>query len=124
MKGLSDQKGMKIISWNIRSLVKHFEEVSLILNNCDIEIINFNESWMGKDNPNSMYRLDNYKIYRNDRAGKKRGGGLCTYVRSDIKCDAQLYESLNTSSEHLECLILDIKIPQTIYPDIPSFKKL
>lgn len=104
---------MKILSWNIRSLAKHFDEVSIILRDSDIDIINFNESWLGKDNPNSLYRLENYKIYRNDRANRKKGGGLCTYVHCSLKCNAQTYQALNMSNEHLECLILDIELPQT-----------
>lgn len=66
------QKGMKILSWNIRSLVKNFDEISALFDNTEIDIINFNETWLGKDNINSHVRLQGYKIYRLDRYGKKR----------------------------------------------------
>lgn len=104
---------MKIISWNVRSLVKNFVELSLILNDSNIDIININESWLGSDNSNSQFRLSGFKIYRNDREGRKKGGGLCTYVKANLKCDAQVYSNLNLSNQHLEALVLDIKLPQT-----------
>lgn len=104
---------MKIISWNIRSLVKHFDEISLLFNNSNIDIVNFNETWLGMDNLNCNFRLHNYKIYRLDRAGKRRGGGLCTYVKGNLHCNAATYQSLNVSCMHLEAMLLEITLPQT-----------
>lgn len=110
---VTDQKGLKIISWNIRSLVRHFDEVSVLLDGIGIDIINFNETWMGRNNPNYAFRLEDYKIYRNDRTDKKKGGGLCTYIRGSIRCDAAKYQNLNVSNPHLESLTLEIIQPQT-----------
>lgn len=81
--------------------------------NTEIDIINFNETWLGKEVLNNQIRLPGYKIYRYDRQGRRKGGGFCTYVRGGLKCDAQLYEQLNVSNEHIEVLVLDIDLPQT-----------
>lgn len=113
LQKLTSQKGMKFLSWNIRSLPKHVDELYLLLDTCNIDIISFSESWLGKDNHNNQFRLPNYKMYRNDRTGKKKGGGLCTYVKGSLSCNALRYHKLNLSNLHLETLVLDIKLQQT-----------
>jgi len=54
------------------------------------------ESWFSKAHDADVVSIENYSIFRRNRC-KRKGGGICAYVRNDI--DFHLCESLN-----LECL--------------------
>lgn len=110
---VTTQKGMKFLSWNIRSLPKHYDELCMLFTTNEIDVINICESWLGPDNPNNQYRLPNYKIYRNDRSGRKKGGGLCTYVRGGLSCNALTSQEFNVSNENIETVVLELNLPQT-----------
>lgn len=74
----------------------------------EIDALCLNESWLCGETPNSQIRFDNYKVYRLDRAMRKRGGGLCAYVHYRYKVDALKYEMLNISNCHIEAMTLEL----------------
>ena len=47
------------------------------------EVITVCETWLNTAVTNSEVRIDGYKLYRQDRL-RKRGGGVCAYIRKDI----------------------------------------
>lgn len=113
MTDVTNDKGFKLVSLNIRSLDKHYEEIECNFGAGEISVICLCETWLCAKQHNDLYRLPGYKIYRNDRKARKRGGGLVTYIKGEIKCDSQSYEHLNISNQHLETLIVKINLPQT-----------
>lgn len=70
-----DLKGLLMININIRSLRSKFEQIELLLNEEEVKVLNLSESWLNADIPNNLVRIDHYKIYRQDRKLKRRGGG-------------------------------------------------
>lgn len=74
-----------------------------------IKVLNLSESWLNPEIPNNTVRLDQYKIYRQERNANKRGGGLCTYVHKTLKVDALKYNELNVSNENIEAMVLEFQ---------------
>lgn len=74
-----------------------------------IKALNLSESWLNAEIPNSMMRIEHYKIYRQDRKLKKRRGGLCTYVHESLQVDALKYNNLNFNDESIEVMVLEIQ---------------
>ena len=70
---------------NIRSLrsPSHLTELRdwAAANKTDVNTIS--ETWLNTPVTNSEVSIDGYKLYRQDRL-RKRGGGVCAYIRKDI----------------------------------------
>lgn len=97
------------MSLNIRSLLPKIAQVEAILQDESLDILNLNESWLSSSIGNNLLRIPNYKVYRLDRAMNKKGGGICVYVSKNLTVNAQTYEDLNISNEHLELFVLNIQ---------------
>ena len=48
------------------------------------------ETWFTSKHEDSCLSVPNYTLYRRDRF-KRKGGGVCAYIRSDIKCEVLDY---------------------------------
>ena len=77
---------LKIARLNIRSLRNrsHFLQARefAICNN--INVFTVSETWLNTTVKNSEIEIEGYKLIRLDRLHKK-GGGVCAYIRSNIK---------------------------------------
>lgn len=105
---LAAEKGFKLISLNIRSLLNKLAQVELLLEGNGIDALCLNESWLCKETPNSQIRFEDYKVYRHDRQIRKRGGGLCAYIHRRYRVDALKHEMLNISDAHIEVMTLEL----------------
>lgn len=83
---VSRLKGLKMFSWNIRSLFPKIDSVREFIRIISCDIICFNETWLKPDVPDGSIQIDGFTVVRNDRVGK-RGGGNCIYVRNNIRFD-------------------------------------
>jgi len=85
---------IKIFFLNPTSLAKpgavQLLQTELVQGNIGIALIA--ESWFSKAHDDNVVSIENYSIFRRDRC-KRKGGGLCAYVRNDI--GFHLCESLN-----------------------------
>lgn len=83
-------KGLKIIHLNVRSLLKHLEEIEHDLLDGCLDVIILSETWLHGNVSNSLFLNEKYKLIRLDRKVRKpngsykTGGGLCVFVRNDI----------------------------------------
>ena len=80
------ESGLKILHLNIRSLrnISHLSQL-IELNNCEqFDIITISESWLNTAITSTEIKLDGYRLFCLDRL-HKRGGGVCAYVRSELK---------------------------------------
>ena len=72
---------LKIVHLNIRSLRTPELRDWAAANKTDV--ITISETRLNTPVINSEVSIDGYKLYRQDRL-RKRGGGVCTYIRKDI----------------------------------------
>lgn len=76
----------KFIHLNIRSLRNsaHLIQLKKLAYETKIEVITVSETWLNTTVTNLEVNIEGYKLYRQDRL-HKRGGGVCAYIRNDIK---------------------------------------
>ena len=105
---LGKRKGFKLAHLNVRSLVKKFDQVRLLLLDSAIDVFTISETWLKQNLADGLFGLDGYKMYRQDRSvGRdktkiKRGGGLITYVKNIHASDCENLSDLGVSNEHIE----------------------
>lgn len=104
--------GLKIVYLNVRSLLRHHEEVAASLLNGKVNVLVLGETWLHANVASSLIQVNGYFLLRYDRrtltnAGNpKSGGGLCIYVRNELKVDLRL--DLMFSSEDLELMVCTV----------------
>ena len=49
-----------------------------------MDVITISETWLNSTVTNAEVSIDGYKLFRQDRS-RKRGGGVCAFIREDIK---------------------------------------
>lgn len=105
---LASSRGFKIISWNIRSLYSKINEFTALIDKIHCEVINVCETWLNSSIKNEWLALSGYELFRLDRKQKRRGGGICIYVKDNYRCDALKYQHLNISVKEIELLVIEI----------------
>ena len=60
-----------------------------------MDIVCITETWLTKNISNSVVDISDYTLVRKDRSADKRGGGVCTYIKSSI--DFTTIDELNDS---------------------------
>ena len=76
-------RGIHAIHINIRSLCPKLDQLKAWLSYNNPNIITLSETWLGNEDSDSSVKLDNFTLYRSDRGS--RGGGVATYVSSNLK---------------------------------------
>jgi exonuclease III len=79
---------LKIVRVNIRSLrnTEHLIQVREFAKYENIDVLTISETWLNSTVTNKEINIDGYKLHRLDRLHKK-GGGVCLYIRNDIKAN-------------------------------------
>ena len=95
-------KGIKCCYINIKSLIKKFGELSLLVRSNNIDILCVTETWLNESVSDHEISLANYVLYRKDWP-HNRGRDICCYVKSS--CNA-----IPSFDKH-ECLWLEILPP-------------
>ena len=67
---------------NVTSLVKHIEQVRILLLDKPCHILSINESRLSENIDDGFVKIDGYDIYRVDRS--REGGGAAFYVKTSI----------------------------------------
>ena len=77
---------LKLANLNIRSLrnTAHFLQLKELVRTNRIDVFTISETWLNTTVTNKKLEIDGYKLHRLDRLYKK-GGGVCAYVRKNIK---------------------------------------
>ena len=108
-------KGLKIIHLNVRSILKHGNEVEVSFS--DYDIICLSETWLHSTVENSLIDLPGFIIYRQDRKSdthqvKKRGGGILVYVKHKWSSYITEFPKMNIVSGDIEALWLSLDPPR------------
>ncbi|CAB3979620.1 ATP-dependent DNA helicase PIF1 [Paramuricea clavata] len=84
-----DHSDLKVCYLNTRSLHKHIEDVRKDINYSSTDILIFTETRFSSLNPNEMYNIDGYSLFRNDisqYSGPGRPyGGTAVYSRIPLQ---------------------------------------
>ena len=96
----------KILSLNIRSLSKHYEELSNLISSLSFTFscIILTETFQNEDKK-SLYSLtgyDSFEIYR----GKKKGGGVSVFIKEEFKAK-QFYSIVSSDIEAIGVTLID-----------------
>ena len=105
-------KGLSCYFWNIRSLLPKIDSVREYVYSTRPSILCLSETWLKQEIPSTLINLDDYILIRedrktiNDEGYIKRGGGLCTYVKSSIKVEQLDLDPGIPASGDIEVIVL------------------
>nr|XP_058960856.1 uncharacterized protein LOC131787797 [Pocillopora verrucosa] len=90
--------GLEILHLNIRSLKNraHLLELRQLASERKSDIITISETWLNTTVTSEEIQIEGYKLHRLDRL-HKGGGGVCAYVRKDLK--SSVLKELSSISE-------------------------
>ena len=109
------KKGFGILHLNVRSLLKHKEEVCAELLGYDI--LALTETWLTLKVMDRLINIDEYTLLRQDRstltsAGRvKKGGGICIYVKSELIPHVSVLSDVCQNDKDSEELWISISKP-------------
>ena len=95
-------KNQCFLSFNARSLFNKMGELTTLLNSFSSPplFISVCETWCVPNEPDNLYALQNYQLFRRDRIGKA-GGGLLIYVHLACTTSIRRLHELETPNEDL-----------------------
>ena len=114
------QKGLSILSLNVRGLYSNLNELQVRFK--DFDVLCFSETWLNSSYTNQMITIDGFDIFRLDReagnirtkTGKaKRGGGLVIYVKKELSKYTSIITEASSIQHELEQLWVRIDKPNT-----------
>ena len=89
---ISKLKGLNIASLNINSIMRHIDEIRVLLSDCSFAILAINVTKLYHTILDCEIHVNNYSIVCYDR--KRYGGGVAIYVKISI-----LYNTLSNFPE-------------------------
>lgn len=83
-------KGIRFGTWNVNRLTtSKMEQIKLFLlgndNRPQVDILSINETFLKPNLPDCLFSVPGFTIYRRDRKGTRKGGGILVYVNDEIK---------------------------------------
>lgn len=94
----SVQSTLKILSLNSRSLYNKMDELQQLVETHQPAAICIQESWCVPAEPDSLYNLDKYQIFRRDRQDRV-GGGVVIFTRCDAFSSVERVHTLENDFE-------------------------
>ena len=82
LHAIANSEGLKIASLNVNSLLKHIDELRVLLEKYTFDILAINESKIDNRIPDNEIHVIGYDLIRNDR--NRYWGGVVLYVRDNI----------------------------------------
>ena len=85
LKDKITSKDLTIMSFNVRSMFQNFNnfKTEILQSGAKLDIFGLCESHLTSTNQ-KLYMVDHYNFYSTNIASNK--GGVCLYVRNDLKC--------------------------------------
>ena len=103
----SRARGFKIAHLNVRSLIKHIDELRLHFEKQQFDVISLNETMLDITISNQEIKIKGYNIVRKDR--NRHGGGVAMYIRSTINYSVRD----DLSDENIETITVEITKPKS-----------
>ncbi len=79
---LNNIKGLRVASLNVNSMVKHIDELRILLESKPTDILLINKSKIDDTVPDNEIYINGYNIIRNDR--NRNGGGVIMYLGQSL----------------------------------------
>ena len=105
LHAIAKSKWLKIASLNVNSLLKHIDEIRVLLEKYTFDILAINESKIDNSIPDNEIHVIGYDLIRNDR--NRYGGGVVLYVRHNIPFSVRNDLIYN----HLEMVCIEVSRP-------------
>ena len=106
INSLNEEKGFKLIHWNVCSVVKKIDQIRVLAVNSPIDVITMSESWLKQHLHTELVSIKGFEIFRQDRGAisksRKRRGGLLTYVNKKHAAHCEPLLELGASNENIE----------------------
>ena len=101
---------LKLASLNVTSIIKHIDELRVLLVDHAIDVLAINETRLDSTINDNEVHISGYEIVRRDRSVNGRfGGGVCFYVR----CNINFLPRFDMSIDQLENLCIEIRKPRS-----------
>ena len=82
---MSKIKIASLNAYNLISIKKHkVKHLEALLREEKINILCLQETWLRDDILEAEVHIDEFRTYRQDRGGRRKGGGVVTYVSTDL----------------------------------------
>ncbi len=91
---------------NIRNIRSKSEQIQHLLLDSNLDFLCLSETWLNQNAPLAALNIPGYNIYRKDREGSKKGGGVMVYIKSTLQCLKMQWSNCNL----LECLGLNVSL--------------
>ena len=105
----TNQRGLKFLHQNIRSLRGKLAELNILVSQCpNLHILAFTETWLNNNIVDGEVSLPGYSIHRSDRADGL-GGGIAVYVKDTLSVIRRSDLEIDFSGE---CMWLEILLPK------------
>ena len=101
------RNGINIGQWSVNNLTDvKFEQIKMLLNSGkqQIDVLFLLETFLKSKTPDSLLEIAGYTLYRKDRCGVKKGGGIFVYIINNLKVE-RLYD---LEENELEAICLQI----------------
>lgn len=95
---------MKIAQLNVRSLIPHLDELKQLVFSNNFDIICLTETWLNNNITSDAVQIPGYLMFREDRQGDQRGGGVAVYVSTRLRVKITKIE-INKENA-FECIFL------------------
>ena len=104
-----NQRGLKFLHQNIRSLRGKMDELNILVSHCpNLHILAFTETWLDNSISDGEVSLPGYSIFRSDQTNG-RGGGIAVYVKETLFVIRRADLEKNFVGE---CMWLELLLPK------------
>ena len=100
-------RGLKIVTFNIVSLLKHIDELQIAVAHNKIDILAINGTRLDSTISDKSIALSGYKVFRKDR--NRFGGGVALYVLNSMNTNLRP----DLSADSLEAISVEILKPNS-----------
>ena len=110
---LKNLKGKGFASLNVCSIINKIDSICILVEQSGIDVLCISESFLKPDIADSEVSISQYHLLRGDRdqrSGKRMGGGLICYIHEDLHYS--LIPDSHLCTPHVETLWVRINLKQ------------
>lgn len=112
-------KGLLCGHLNIRSILSKSEQIEHLLLDSNLDFLCLSETWLNQNASSAALNIAGYNVYRRDREGSKKGGGVMAYMKNTFQCHKIQW----SNCRQLECLGLNVTLsPQMSFDIVVKYR--